>query len=151
MSKNHPRRGRRFGAAAVTVAVGSMVAVLPASAAGPGTLTGPRTTVDPYLEPVAAGVTIESLLTVNDLPARNGYAMVGIPDGLGAIRRDTDGRVIVHMNQELGASNGIVRTHGQKGAFVSRYVIDPTTHDVLHGSDLYPGQATDTLRLVRIS
>ena len=136
MSKNHPRRGRRLGAAAVTVAVGSMVAVLPASAAGPGTMTGPRTTVDPYLEPVAAGVTIESLLTVHDLPARNGYAMVGIPDGLGAVRRDVDGRVIVHMNQELGASNGIVRKHGQKGAFVSRYVIDPTTHDVLHGSDL---------------
>ncbi|MEZ5134944.1 MAG: hypothetical protein R2699_07795 [Acidimicrobiales bacterium] len=40
------------------------------------------------------------------------------------------------MNQELGASSGIVRKHGQKGAFVSRYVIDPTTHDVLHGSDL---------------
>jgi hypothetical protein len=75
-----------------------------------------------------------SLLTVGDKPADNGYRMVGIPDGLGAYR---DGRdLVVLENQELRETAGVVRRHGQPGAFVSRFVIDPRTGRVTSGSDL---------------
>jgi hypothetical protein len=98
------------------------------------TSTGPSTTVQPYVLPVAAGVDTTSLLTVGDRNADNGYRMVGVPDGLGAY---SDGRdLIVLENQELADGQGIVRRHGTNGAFVSRFVIDPATGRVKAGSDL---------------
>ena len=49
--------------------------------------TGPSTSTPPYMLPVAAGVHITSLLTVDDSgAATDGYEMTGIPDGLGAAR-----------------------------------------------------------------
>lgn len=63
------------------------------------------------------------------------YDMVGIPDGLGAFT-DGAGKVTFVSNQELGATVGVVRAHGQKGAFVSKYTLDPVTNDVTNGSDL---------------
>ena len=98
------------------------------------TSTGPSTTVRPYVLPVAEGIDITSLLTVGNLPADNGYRMVGIPDGLGANRDGQD--LIVLENQELTEAAGIVRRHGQRGAFVSRFVVDPSTGRVKAGSDL---------------
>lgn len=103
--------------------------------AQPATSRGPSTTTDPYVIPVAAGVHLTSILTVADGgAASNGYEMVGIPDGLGAVR---DGRaLVVLMNHELRDTQGIARKHGQKGAFVSRLEIDRHTLAVTHGSDL---------------
>ena len=96
---------------------------------------GPSTTTNPYVLPVADGVRIISILTVNDPgAARNGYEMVGIPDGIGLTIEG--GTVVAFMNHELRSERGIVRRHGQTGAFVSRLVIDPTTLAVTHGSDL---------------
>ncbi len=100
---------------------------------------GPSTSTDPYILPVADDVRITSLLTVNDSGAAgNGYEMVGIPDGLGLTR--VDDKVTILMNHELrdnpGQEQGVVRRHGQIGAFVSRLVIDPTTLRIRHGSDL---------------
>ncbi len=44
------------------------------------------------------------------------------------------------MNQELRDTQGIARRHGQTGAFVARYVIDPATLRVKSGSDwINPG------------
>ena len=60
--------------------------------------------------------------------------MVGIPDGLGAFAQGK--KVITYMNHELQATEGIVRAHGQRGAFVSRLEINPKTGEVLSGSDL---------------
>jgi hypothetical protein len=108
--------------------------------------TGPTTTVAPYVLPIAKGVGITSLLTVADKPAGNGFRMVGIPDGLGGYRSGRD--LTVYMNQELVATSGVVRAHGQKGAFVSKLQIDSRTGAVKGGSDLitsvnywdYPGQ-----------
>jgi hypothetical protein len=62
--------------------------------------------------------------------------MVGIPDGLGAFKRPADGRIVVSMNHEIGATQGIVRRHGQKGSFVSRLVVDPIDYSVRFGEDL---------------
>lgn len=97
-----------------------------------GTFTGPSTNVPPYVIPAAAGVDITSLLTVGDLPARNGYEMVGVPDGLGAYRKGK--KTTVLMNHELQKTQGIVRAHGSEGAFVSKLTIGPDG-EVLKGSD----------------
>jgi hypothetical protein len=119
------------------MAVAMGAAVMTALATGTAvaaTSTGPSTTVQPYVLPVADGVDTASLLTVGNLSADNGYRMVGIPDGLGAYRSGED--LIVLENQELPETAGTVRRHGQRGAFVSRYVLDPATGRVKAGSDL---------------
>jgi hypothetical protein len=60
--------------------------------------------------------------------ASNGYELVGIPDGLGATRQG--GRSFtLFMNHELNATQGVVRRHGQAGAFVSRFSIDRRTFE----------------------
>ena len=95
--------------------------------------SGPSTTVMPYLLPSRAGVDIKALLTVRDKNAENGYAMVGIPDGLGIVP-DGD-KFTLMMNHELGNTVGVARSHGSKGAFVSRWSIDRATQRVLTGAD----------------
>ena len=98
------------------------------------TSTGPSSSTAPYVLPSADGVHITSLLTVGDKVGMNNYKMVGIPDGLGAYKQHGD--QVVFMNHELRESAGIVRRHGQKGAFVSRLVLDRKTGKVKAGSDL---------------
>ena len=131
MKRQTKRLALVTGAAGTVLALGATAAL-----AGPGTTrTGLTTTVAPYVLPVADGVDITSLFTVGDKPAGNGYRMVGIPDGLGALpsgRRTVD----VFMNQELPNNRGAVRAHGQTGAFVSRLTVDPRTGAVLAGDDL---------------
>ncbi len=84
------------------------------------------------VDPVAAGVDITSLFTVADGAADNGFRMVGIPDGLGSYTQD--GKQVVLMNQEISGTSGIVRAHGQKGAFVSKLTLDASGR-VLAGED----------------
>ena len=96
--------------------------------------TGQNSSQTPYLVPVANGVSFTSLLTVGDA-ANNGYKMVGIPDGLGAYD-NYDGTFTLLMNHELGNSAGAVRSHGSRGAFVSKWIIRKYDLAVLNGSDL---------------
>jgi hypothetical protein len=84
---------------------------------------------------VPAGVDVTAILTVGDRAA-NGYRMVGIPDGLGALGSGPTFTVL--MNHELRASTGIVRAHGSAGAFVSKWTIARETLQVLAGEDLTP-------------
>jgi hypothetical protein len=103
-------------------------------------ITGPSSSQSPYVVPARPWVVTKSLLTVGDsvnfkADGVTPYRMVGIPDGLGAFD-NSDGTFTVLMNHELGASAGIARDHGVKGAFVSRWVIDKETLTVLHGEDL---------------
>ena len=124
---------------AVAAALAAATALTaPVALARPAATTsrGPSTTTDPYVIPVADGVSIRSLLTVgDDGSASNGYEMVGIPDGLGAL--DGRGRTFsVFENQELGGAAGIPRRHGQPGAFVARYEVDAATGEVTAGRDL---------------
>jgi Ca2+-binding RTX toxin-like protein len=106
--------------------------------------TGPSTTQTPYLVPTNPGVQIASILSVGDQadikdgpPGLEGqpWRMVGIPDGLGAFDNG-DGTMTVLMNQELGATAGVVREHGSTGAFVSRLIVDTDTLEVLSAGDL---------------
>jgi uncharacterized protein DUF839 len=143
MDHRYPRG--RFSAAtglvmAIVLAalVAAPVAAAPAPAThGPAALgpTGPSTVTAPYVLPVADGVRITALLTVGDSKsASNGYELVGVPDGLGL--KNDDGKLVLYMNHELRTTQGIARRHGQPGAFVSRWVIDPRTLEVKRGSDL---------------
>jgi hypothetical protein len=136
---------RRISAAMVAMA--ALAAVAPASAqnnnnqdadgdAGgqqSAVSRGPSSSADPYVLPVAPGVSTQSLLTVGDNV--NGYKMVGVPDGLGAF--DAGGRTFgLLINQEIGKTAGLPRAHGQKGSFISRWTIDRQSHAVTAGSDL---------------
>jgi hypothetical protein len=90
-------------------------------------------TTPPYILPLVEGVDITAILTVGEAAA-NGYRMVGIPDGLGVMEDDQN--LTVLMNHELRSTVGVVRAHGSKGAFVSRWTIDRRTLQVVEGSDL---------------
>jgi len=96
---------------------------------------GPSTSTEPYVLPSMAGVTTTSILTVGD--SINGYQMVGIPDGLGALKSGHRTFALL-MNHELGATAGAVRAHGSKGAFVSRWEIKRNTLEGLKGKDQTP-------------
>lgn len=129
------RRAARRSVATLVAMTTAALAAGPVSAAPPTVATGPSTTTSPYVLPVADDVRITSLLTVGDLgSAGNGYELVGIPDGLGMSRDGHD--LVLYANHELRDAQGIVRRHGQTGAFVSRWVIDPKTLKVKSGSDL---------------
>lgn len=98
---------------------------------------GPSTTKDPYVLPSHADVKTASILTVGDLPAGDGYKMVGIPDGMGALNINRRYFKLM-MNHELNATQGIVRDHGSKGAFVSEWLIERDTLEVIAGQDHAP-------------
>lgn len=119
--------------AAGTVGVAVVAAAAPAvgesAAAAPAARVGPNTVTALYVLPVAVAdaVTVTSLLTVGDAgSATSGYELVGVPDGIGLELRP-DGRIGVSVNHELTLDTGIVRRHGQRGAFVSDYVVNRTT------------------------
>ncbi len=100
--------------------------------------TGPSTTTAPYLLGTEPNVRFTSIATVGDALDTKGdgsaYRMVGIPDGLGAFDNG-DGTFTLLMNHEIGATSGVVRDHGAIGAFVSQWVIDKTTLQVLDVKD----------------
>lgn len=105
-------------------------------------LSGFQTLAPAYLTAVAPSVEITPLVTVGDTVTDNygvndkaPYRMVGIPDGLGAFDNG-DGTFTVLMNHELRTTAGIVRDHGSKGAFVSKWVIRKSDLAVLEGDDL---------------
>ena len=87
-----------------------------------------------YIVPLQADWQVRPILTVGE-SALNDYAMVGAPDGLGAYP-NPDGSLSVLMNHEIGRDKGRVRAHGQKGAFVSHWVIDVESLQVVQGADL---------------
>lgn len=127
------RRLRAF-ALAVLIVVGTAATAI---AAPGGTSTGPNTGTKPYVLPVGDGVSVKSLLTVDDGSASNGYKMAGIPDGLGLVPSETGSDdFTLLMNQELRGTQGVIRKHGKIGAFVSELEIDSDTYEVEQGRDL---------------
>ncbi|MBO0763188.1 MAG: phytase [Hyphomicrobiaceae bacterium] len=110
------------------------------------TKTGPSTTTEPYLVPTTEGVATVSILTTGD--SIGGYRLVGIPDGMGAFYDLGDGqtqgpdahhagpnRFHIVLHHELGRTVGVTRSHGSKGAFVSRWIIERDTLKVISGRD----------------
>jgi hypothetical protein len=107
---------------------------------------GPTSSKPSYVQPTATGWTSTSLITVGDGAEQNGYRMVGLPDGLGAIggawsaeQRKylrPDLYMTVFMNHEVRSEWGVPRAHGQKGAFISQWTIELGSLRVLRGEDL---------------
>ena len=96
-------------------------------------ITGPSSSSAPYVIGSDPHIVTTSVLTVGD--SVGGYPMVGIPDGLGAFDNG-DGTFTLLVNHEIGATAGAVHAHGATGSFVSTWVIDSTTLQVLSGEDL---------------
>jgi autotransporter-associated beta strand protein len=105
-------------------------------------ITGPSSSQTPYLTPTAPGWSSTSILTVGD--SIGGYLMVGIPDGLGAYSNG-DGTMTVLANHELGNTVGTARSHGAIGAFVSKWVINTSTWQVISGGDLLTSAANQLM------
>lgn len=108
----------------------------------PGGDRGPNSLVEPYIAgaPTRFGNSaFKALLTVGAVAGKpqkgadNGYNMVGIPDGLGAL--DNGDTFTVFMNHELVSSLGTVRAHGRVGAFVSAWQIRKSDLGVSSGRD----------------
>src|SRR5574340_653946 len=102
--------------------------------------SGPSSSQSPYLVPQTAGVEFTSILTVGDEVKKKHkgdetYRMAGIPDGLG-VYENGDGTITVLMNHELRDTVGVVRAHGARGAFVSKWQIRKKDLKVLNGEDL---------------
>jgi hypothetical protein len=131
MKRNHTRSAALVGIAAA--------AALAAAGALASAVTGPSSSKSPYLLRSQPGVVTKAILTVGDSvnakPDGTPYRLVGIPDGLGAFDNG-DGTFTVLMNHELGNTQGIVRAHGSRGAFVSRWTVEKGTLRVRHGEDL---------------
>lgn len=115
-------------------------AALCSAAAGAYAGTGPSSSQSPYLVPQAPGVEVTAILTVGDAAKKkhkgnDTYRMAGIPDGLGAYDNG-DGTLTLLMNHELRDTVGVIRAHGAKGAFVSKWQIRKNDLEVLNGEDL---------------
>jgi len=138
MSKKHKVALAVAGFAAATVVVASS-ATAGAEVASPGAETGPSSSQTPYIVRSHPGIVTKSILTVGDSvnlkpDGVTPYSMVGIPDGLGAFDNG-DGTFTVLMNHELNSTAGVVRAHGARGAFVSKWTIRTSDLTVLHGED----------------
>jgi hypothetical protein len=120
--------------AAAPFLIGGPTLLLPRKAAAARNI-GPSTATEAYLVPSVPGVELRAILSVGD--SIGGYRMVGVPDGLGAFRTRGNEFCLL-MNHELGATSGIVRAHGSKGSFVSRWTIDRKSLKVLSGRDFSP-------------
>ncbi len=112
-----------------------------------GTFQGPSSSQTPYLIPTAAGVEITSIMTVGDsvnnkTDGVTPYKAVGIMDGLGAYDNG-DGTFTLLMNHELAVNTtgniatpaGIIREHGNAGAFVSLWTINKSDLSVVKIED----------------
>ena len=131
-----------------------LLAMLPVGAFASDTQTSASSSQSPYVVPTRNGVFTRSIMTVGDAvnykpDGVTPYRMVGIPDGLGAFDNG-DGTFTLVMNHELpvGVSGpvpgpagvatpaGVIRAHGNAGAFVSMWTISKANLEVLHGEDL---------------
>lgn len=91
-----------------------------------------------YLTASQPGIEIVPILSVGQSLA-NGYRMAGIPDGLGALDNG-DGTLTLLMHHEIAPNRGKKRSHGARGAFISRWIITLPGHpsgdwQVLSGED----------------
>ena len=135
------------------------LAGLAVGAAANAQVAGPSTSQTPYMVPSdpASGVVIYSVIsngngtstpdeTYTNLGTgvANSYRLVGIPDGLGALRipgEDTPSTFTLLSNHELGNTSGVVRRHGNRGALISKWRINrevgtPAFLSVSGGEDL---------------
>jgi hypothetical protein len=124
------------------------MALLSACGAAFGQTAGPSSSATPYLTAYPGGpaVNIFSIITTGD--SVGGYAMGGIPDGLGAYSNN-DGTFTLLCNHEIATSAtsqiGAVRAHGGNGgSYVSQWIVNSSTLAVTSGRDLNTSYVTTT-------
>jgi len=96
-----------------------------------GSLPGFVTSIKPYVVPLTTEYALQALLSVGDRVPRTAditqeYQMVGIPDGIGAYRAETD-ETVVYFNHEFGntvTSEPIIGQPLNRGAIVSKIILD---------------------------
>jgi serralysin len=107
----------------VALAVLASALIVPAASAA--------TTVKPNAVSIDPGYSVRAVLSVGDRvpetsdPAKQ-YQMVGIPDGIGGFSNG-DGTTTLFLNHEFGntvQSEPVIGGPLQRGAFVSRYILD---------------------------
>ncbi len=96
-------------------------------------ITGPSTSQTPYLVPVAKDVKFTSIMTSGE--SVKNYKMTGLGDGIGAYDNG-NGTFTILLNHEMSNSLGVIRAHGAKGAYVSKWIINKSDLSVVSGSDL---------------
>jgi hypothetical protein len=124
------RRMRLLMGALGALVLGGTAAI---AVAAPGAEQGPSSSEPPYLVRTQPGIVTKSILTTGD--SVDDYRMVGIPDGLGAYDNG-DGTFTLLSNHEIPSGEGVVRAHGARGAFVSKWTIDKSDLSVISGEDL---------------
>ncbi|NOT38088.1 MAG: T9SS type A sorting domain-containing protein [Saprospiraceae bacterium] len=97
-----------------------------------GGITGPQSSHSPYLLPKSSKLNITSILTAGN--KINDYSLAGIPDGMGAYDNNNETFTLI-ANHEIPSTNGEVRLHGQKGAFISKWTINKKDLSVIKGED----------------
>jgi hypothetical protein len=78
---------------------------------------------------------IHILMSVGDQPIKNHFRLVGIPDGLG-VDKENNSKIKIYMNHEIANDKGVARSHGGKGAFVSKWTLDLNSLKITSGEDL---------------
>ena len=96
-------------------------------------ITGSNSSQSPYILPLTPGASFTSLLTAGD--AIGSYKMAGLGDGMGAYDNG-NGTFTMLLAHEAGNTAGVVRAHGNTGAFVSKWVINKSNLSIVSGSDL---------------
>lgn len=132
----------------------AMLVVSAGAASAMAQVQGPSTTRGPEFLPAATGVVTVSIASngngtgifTDELYTRLStgavdYRLTGLPDGMGVFTDATDlanGTFSVLVNHENGANTSIVRAHGSRGSFVSRWRIKADASDlrVIGGDDL---------------
>ena len=103
-------------------------------------IKGPSSSMEPVIISQNPGTEVYSLISVGDTVPNTdspgeSYQMNGIPDGLGAYDNG-DGTFTILMNHEFRSNLGSERAHGVTGGYVSQWIIDKSTFEVLSGRDL---------------
>jgi hypothetical protein len=118
---------------------------LTTAGANADSFTGPQSSQTPYVVPTADGWQVTSLVTVGDLAKESPYALVGIPDGMGAVagKFAENGSYVadkafmtVFLNHEVRPGLGVPRAHGTNGAFVSQWTVHLNSLQAKWGEDL---------------
>jgi len=143
MKRAVPAAGALFALAAI---------FLVSSALGSHAGTAVKTAKQPFLVPVASGVTVDPILSVGDVVPTGQtppYQMSGIPDGLGAYGNKKHGRGARKGKGKLPETFTVVMNHELGRSFpgnppgvdtrISRLRIDRETRDVKEGKYLFTG------------
>ena len=78
---------------------------------------------------------IKSLINEETNANKTQYRLVASPDGIGVLNKNND-LMSIFVNHEIANDQGVIRSHGSMGAFVSEWTLDIRSKKITSGSDL---------------